>query len=62
MYIGFDTNPYPYNNEELRKKFPSIKQELIGFDIGGLSYYHVPLHVIKLKALSKYYTGSSEEK
>ena len=32
MYIGVDTNPYPYKDEELRKKFPSINKELLGIN------------------------------
>ena len=56
MYIGIDTKPYPYHNEELKRKFPSIKQELIGPEIDTVHKNREPLHVFELKVLSKYYT------
>jgi len=60
MYIGIDTNPYPYDDEELRKKFPSIKQDLIG-NQSSLSFFE-RLHVFELNLLSKYYTELPEKK
>ncbi len=57
MYIGIDTEPYPYKDEELRKKFPSIKQELIGNIRMRAEGYAEELHIFDLKVLSKYYTA-----
>jgi hypothetical protein len=61
MYIGIDTQPYPYNDEELQKKFPSIDQRLIGIQTSFSGYGEV-LHVFDLNLLSQYYTASSQEK
>ncbi len=56
MYIGLDTKPYPYDDEELRKKFPPINPELINIgSVTGIS--GEVLHVFELKVLSKFYTA-----
>ena len=54
MYIGLDTEYYPYD-EKTKKKFPPIKEELIGS--GRLHRGSEKLHVFDLEVLSKYYTG-----
>lgn len=61
MYIGINTESYPYNDEELRKKFPPIKQELIGYESSYNDDGEV-LHVFDLNLLSKYYTEITEKK
>lgn len=63
MYLGIDTAPeFKYgNDEELGKKFPPIKRELIG-DAPSKSYAGEPAHIFELDVLSKYYTESSEKK
>ena len=63
MYIGIDTLPYPYDDEESRNKFPSIKKELIGMNpYSNTSAYGEALHIFGLNVLSKYYTEPSEKK
>ena len=60
MYIGIDTMPYP-EDEKLKEKFPSIKQELIGVQSSKNLQGEV-LHVFELNVLSKYYTEPAEKK
>lgn len=70
MYIGVDKEAYPYKDEELRKKFPPIKQEDVGGPAAaGLDVHSTDpaasgeiLHIFDLNVLSKYYTGSTEKK
>jgi hypothetical protein len=62
MYIGIDTQPYPYKDEELQKKFPSIEQELISMYTSFSPEYYEVLHIFNLNLLSHYYTESSQEK
>ena len=66
LYLGTDKEPFPYDTyykdpaerELIKKRFPPIKQELIGnaptAPRGGSLE---DLHVFELNALSKYYTG-----
>jgi hypothetical protein len=58
MYIGIDTPPeFKYgNDEELGKKFPPIKKELIG-NVSPDSYAGEPVHIFESDVLSQYYTG-----
>lgn len=63
MYIGIDTPPdFKYgNDEELGRKFPPIKRELIG-DAPSKSYAGEPVHIFDLNVLSEYYTESPDKK
>jgi hypothetical protein len=57
MYIGVDNLPYPYDDEALKEKFPSINKELIGMDpYSNTSPFVEALHIFELNKLSKYYT------
>ena len=59
MYIGTDKCPASFlpSEEEIRKKYPSIKDELIGIKTCPTRGPIEKMHISELKVLSKYYTA-----